>query len=64
MVNRNPNLEAAITYILPVLGGALGVIYVNVFRSDFINPVLGIGGGAILGWAVARVILKLLSKRH
>lgn len=64
MANRNPTLEAAITYVLPVLGGALGVIYVNVFRADFINPVLGIGGGAVLGWALARLILKLMNKRR
>ncbi len=47
-------------YALPVLGGLLGVAYVNINHMDFINPVWAIGGGAILGWIAARVLRKVL----
>ncbi|WP_170324948.1 hypothetical protein [Ruegeria arenilitoris] len=47
-------------YALPVLGGLLGVAYVNIFYMDFINPVWAVGIGAILGWVAARLIRKML----
>ncbi|WP_245709654.1 hypothetical protein [Ruegeria halocynthiae] len=47
-------------YALPVLGGLLGVAYVNTNYMDFINPVWAVGGGALLGWIIARVIRKTL----
>ncbi len=47
-------------YALPVLGGLLGVVYVNINHMDFINPVWAVGGGAILGWVAARVMRKAL----
>ncbi|WP_050602506.1 hypothetical protein [Ruegeria sp. 6PALISEP08] len=47
-------------YILPVLGGLLGVAFVNVNHMEFINPVWAVGGGAILGWIVARLIRRIL----
>ncbi len=47
-------------YALPVLGGLLGVAYVNINYFEFINPVWAIGGGAILGWIAARLIRKVL----
>ena len=47
-------------YALPVLGGVLGVAYVNIRYMDFINPVWAIGGGAILGWIAARTLRRIL----
>ena len=47
-------------YVLPVLGGLLGVAYVNNNYYEFINPVWAIGGGAFLGWIVARMARKVL----
>ncbi|NVO55284.1 hypothetical protein HW561_05715 [Rhodobacteraceae bacterium B1Z28] len=47
-------------YALPVLGGLLGVVYVNVNHMEFINPVWAVGGGAILGWIAVRLIRKVL----
>ncbi len=47
-------------YALPVLGGLLGVAYVNINHMAFINPVWAVGGGVILGWIAARLIRKVL----
>ncbi|WP_243470728.1 hypothetical protein [Ruegeria denitrificans] len=47
-------------YALPVLGGLIGVAYVNINHMEFINPVWAVGGGAILGWIAARLIRKAL----
>jgi len=47
-------------YVLPVLGGLLGVVYVNINLTEFINPVWAIGGGVILGWITARLIRRVL----
>ncbi len=62
MVRRvqKDDVLTALGYALPVLGGLLGVAYVNINHMNFINPVWAVGGGAILGWIVARVIRKLL----
>lgn len=58
-------LESFIPFGLPVLGGLLGVIWVNLNKFDFINPVLCIGIGAIAGWAAARIILTIIRRsRH
>ena len=51
-------LAAWLTYILPVLGGLMGVAWVNVTPNA--NPVFGIAGGAMIGWGVAFVAAKLL----
>ncbi|WP_424833626.1 hypothetical protein [Ruegeria sp.] len=47
-------------YALPVLGGLLGVAYVNTNYMDFINPVWAVGIGAIIGWIAAWAIRKVL----
>ncbi|WP_253284714.1 MULTISPECIES: hypothetical protein [unclassified Ruegeria] len=36
---RKGDVVAWIGYILPVLGGLLGVAYVNINHMEFINPV-------------------------
>ncbi|MGX9350473.1 hypothetical protein ACS3QZ_04680 [Shimia sp. W99] len=57
-------LEAWIPIGMPALGGLAGVIWVNAFKMDFINPVLGIGGGILLGWIAGRIVLKLMQRRR
>jgi len=51
-------------YVLPVLGGLFGVIYVNLFPKDQINPVFAIGGGALLGWLSSRGVAWLIDHRR
>ncbi|MGV6802877.1 MAG: hypothetical protein ACWA49_01630 [Ruegeria sp.] len=58
--NRKGDVLTALSYALPVLGGLLGVAYVNINYTDFINPVWAVGGGAILGWIAARLLRKIL----
>ena len=57
---RKDDVLTAVSYALPVLGGLLGVAYVNIHYTDFINPVWAVGGGAILGWVAARVMRRFL----
>ncbi|SDW40225.1 hypothetical protein SAMN05444358_101726 [Ruegeria halocynthiae] len=57
---RKDDVLTVLGYALPVLGGLLGVAYVNTNYMDFINPVWAVGGGALLGWIIARVIRKTL----
>ncbi|WP_299946139.1 hypothetical protein [uncultured Ruegeria sp.] len=54
------DLLTALGYALPVLGGLLGVVYVNTKYMNFINPVWAVGAGVLLGWIIARVIRKAL----
>ncbi len=58
--NRKDDVLTVLGYALPVLGGLLGMVYVNTNYMDFINPVWAVGGGAILGWIAARLIRRLL----
>ncbi|UAB90349.1 hypothetical protein I5192_06725 [Ruegeria sp. SCSIO 43209] len=57
---RKDDVLTVLGYALPVLGGLLGVAYVNTKYMDFINPVWAVGAGALLGWIIARVIRKVL----
>ena len=57
---RKDDVLTAVSYALPVLGGLLGMVYVNINYTDFINPVWAVGGGAILGWIAARLMRKML----
>jgi uncharacterized membrane protein len=57
-------IEAAIPIVMPALGGLAGVIWVNMNKMDFINPVLGIGGGIVGGWIAGRILLKLMQRRR
>ena len=64
MADLSRRIEAWIPFVLPVLGGVIGVLWVNLNKMDFINPVLGIGLGAVAGWIAARVIVKLMHRRR
>jgi hypothetical protein len=55
-------IVAALPYALPVLGGLLGVVWVNLNKMEFLNPVLWIGIGVVAGWVLARVLVRLLGR--
>ena len=57
---QKDNVLTALGYALPVLGGFLGMVYVNINHMAFINPVWAVAGGVILGWVAARVLRKTL----
>ncbi|MBV2361205.1 hypothetical protein KUH32_15685 [Thalassococcus sp. CAU 1522] len=50
------SVMSMLPYALPILGGLLGVVYVNMNRSDFINPFFAIAIGVIVGRLVAWAI--------
>lgn len=63
--NSTPVIErivAALPYALPVLGGLLGVVWVNLNKMEFLNPVLWIGIGVVAGWALAKLLVRLLGR--
>lgn len=56
-------IAAALPYVLPVIGGALGMVWVNVNRMDFLFPVFWIVLGVVGGWLLSRLILAIMSRR-
>lgn len=63
MKTGTDKIASAVPYVLPVLGGLLGVAYVNLNPWAFVNPVLAIGLGVLLGWGASRLVLGLLGRR-
>ncbi len=55
-----PAKIGALPFVLPLLGGLTGVIFVNLNQFASFNPVFGIGLGAVVGWFLARLLQKLL----
>ncbi|WP_127112033.1 hypothetical protein [Shimia sediminis] len=62
MANTTAKIEAALPYVLPVLGGLLGVIWVNLNKFEFINPVFAIVIGVVLGRLAALLTTRLMRK--
>ncbi|MDK3072712.1 hypothetical protein QO034_06290 [Sedimentitalea sp. JM2-8] len=62
MADRPPALStrilAVLPFALPVLGGVLGVAWVNATAHG--SPVLGIAAGAVAGWILAAVVSRVL----
>jgi len=54
---------AALPYALPVLGGLIGVIWVNLNKMDFLNPFVAVVIGVVIGRLVAWVITKLFGQK-
>ena len=50
-------------FVLPVLGGALGMGLVQAAPMAFINPMIAVGGGALIGWAISALIFRLIEYR-
>ena len=53
-------LATVLPFVLPIVGGLCGVAIVNAMGDG--NPVFGIGGGALAGWAVSAVVVRLLDR--
>ena len=53
-------IAAALPFVLPVLGGGSGAFLADAM-GDF-NPVIAVAGGAIAGWALAAVLVRLLDR--
>ena len=52
-----------LAYALPVAGGLAGMIFVNLNREDFVNPVTAVALGAVMGWGLARLLRALAGRR-
>ncbi len=62
MASKSARIESALPFVLPVLGGLLGVTFVQLNSWLFINPVLAIAIGAIAGRVVAYFLVKAMRK--
>jgi hypothetical protein len=54
-------LIAALPFAMPAIGGLLGVIYLNT-TEGFPIPFLWVGIGIFGGWAVARILVRMLDR--
>jgi hypothetical protein len=54
-------LLAALPFVMPAIGGMLGVIYLNT-AEGFPIPILWVGIGILGGWAIGRVLARLLDR--
>lgn len=67
MADLTPTLKerivVAVPYVLPVLGGGVGMAVVNLNRDLYLNPVWAIGGGVVLGWLAGRGLVSVLTRR-
>ncbi|UWP90347.1 hypothetical protein [Aliiroseovarius crassostreae] len=64
MSNLRDGLESIIHFGFPALGGLIAVVIINLNPEALMNPMIWIPLGIFLGWAVARVALKYMSKFH
>lgn len=68
MADLRPTLKeriaAVVPYVAPVLGGFLGMVVVNMNRFLFINPVLAVGLGIVIGWFAGRGLVRVLERMH
>ncbi len=55
-------VAAAAAFVLPVLGGFLGVVWVNLHRAEQRNPLIALAVGVALGWLAARLLERLLAR--
>ncbi|SLN13559.1 hypothetical protein PEL8287_00535 [Roseovarius litorisediminis] len=54
-------IAAVLPFALPVLGGMVGIFHVNTTAHG--NPLIGVVLGALAGWALAFLIVKVLENR-
>ena len=50
-------------FVLPVIGGALGMGLVQAYPMAFINPVIAVGGGALAGWGISALVFRWIEYR-
>ncbi len=55
------NVERGVPYVMPAIGGALGVTWVNLNEMQFLNPMIWIPLGVFLGWVAGRGIVMLMN---
>ncbi len=55
-------VTTVIPYALPVFGGLMGVIWVNINAANQPNPILWIVLGALSGWVLAWILVRLLDR--
>ncbi len=67
MADLSPTLKersiAAAPYVLPVLGGGVGMAVVNLNRGLYLNPVWAVGAGIVVGWLAGRGLVSLLARK-
>jgi positive regulator of sigma E activity len=54
-------LSAALPYVLPVLGAAIGMFWAR-YGTEHSNPVLWVAGGAVAGRLLAMVVVRMLDR--
>ncbi|SMP31917.1 hypothetical protein [Shimia sagamensis] len=54
-------LVAVLPFVMPAIGGMLGVIYLNT-ADGFPIPFLWVGIGILGGWLAGRVLVRLLDR--
>ncbi|MCI2393243.1 hypothetical protein [Aliiroseovarius sediminis] len=54
------NVESALPYVFPAIGGLLAVVVVNMRPMAQMNPMIWIPVGIFLGWIAARGALRML----
>ncbi len=55
-------IEAVIPFVMPTLGGLAGVVIVNLNPRELLNPMYWIGGGIVLGFIAANLMLKAMNR--
>ena len=58
LTNRAERIAVILSYVLPVLGGTIGIFWINATSGG--SPLLGVAGGAVAGCIVAAVLSRLL----
>ncbi len=53
-------LAVVVPIVLPVVGGLTGVVVINTLGYG--NPLIGVAGGAVAGWAIAAILVRLLDR--
>jgi len=62
-MNMRDRVLTWLPYALPVLGGFLGMVWVQVNRADQLNPVVAVVLGVVAGRLLAGLILRLVPAR-
>ena len=59
-ISLSQRIIAALPFVLPVLGGLLGVVYVNMSPKDFLNPFIAIALGVVVGRVLAMLLVRAI----
>lgn len=53
-------IASALPFVLPVLGGLLGVVYVNMSPKELLNPFFAVVIGVVIGRIVAVLVVRAI----